>query len=103
MNNNFCIYSNKINSSLKQDIEIVKKYLISKYPYYHLAIFSDTYCEVSIDYPVVSAFYLKFFKGSIIFLNQKDYLYFKDKLYSKDIYVLSDDNLDDNINIILKK
>jgi hypothetical protein len=102
MNNNFCVYSNKINLSLKKDIEIIKKYLMSQYPYYHLAIFSDTYCETSIDYPVVSAFYLKFFKGSVIFLSQKDYLYFKNKLYSKNIYVLSDSNLDDNINIIFR-
>ena len=79
----------------------VVKWIKSNYQFADINIFSSK--EVLLDNPKIaslSMFYLKFFDGSVIFLNAKDYTEYRGEILSNSIFLLTsvDDLLSNNLS-----
>jgi hypothetical protein len=74
-----------------------KRYVIDD-----IVIFSKDPLASNIDssYGVLGLYYLKFYKGSVVFFTLDDYLEYKDYSLSKDIYLYFDDYSVENIENI---
>jgi hypothetical protein len=55
---------------LKEQIPLIKNEFKD---YDDFLIFTDSFDSVSIDCSIMSTFYMKFFPGTVIFLNESDY------------------------------
>lgn len=95
----FAIYTNKIDSLI---VEPVKDFIISKYNANNdFNIFSDV-ISVSAEpsYAILSAYYLPFYNGILIFTNLEDYIAKYNELVDGIVsYVIIDQNIvNKNIN-----
>jgi hypothetical protein len=86
--NTFALYTTSIN-----DIQInnLKKYLYNKYPYSSFHIFADINLKSNNDTSVLPSFYMKFYKGCLIFDNLLEYVKEYENILSSDIFILSDE------------
>ena len=55
---------------LKEQIPLIKNQFKD---YDDFLIFTDSFDNVSVDCSIISTFYMKFFPGTVIFLNESDY------------------------------
>lgn len=99
MNNNiFAIYINK-NDSIEH-IEKIKSFILMQFPYSDIVIFCDDNISIDRSFSILSSFYIKFFKGSIIFTDINDYISYQEIAKLSQIYVLinsTNDIIDKNM------
>lgn len=86
----FAIYSNSINNNL---YTMIKNYLDQRYLYYDCVILSDSILNKDIDATIVSSFYLRFFRGYVIFTNIEDYVYYKALIVSNHLFLITTPDL----------
>lgn len=85
-NNNFAIYINH-NDSI-EDIEKIKTFILTQFPYSDVFIFCDDNISIDRSFGVLSSFYIKFFQGSIIFTDFSDYMEYKEIAKLSQLYVI---------------
>lgn len=75
--------------SNKETIIKIKNYINNHYEFSDFVIISDlNYLDKDIDASVLSSFYLKFFSGSVIFLDPQDYMLYSDNMMCNSILYL---------------
>lgn len=62
------------NNDSIEDIERIKNFIIVQYPYSDIFVCTDDSVTISSNFSIMSSFYLKFFRGSIIFTNIENYI-----------------------------
>lgn len=86
MNNNFAIYINK-NDTI-EEIQRIKTFILTQSPYSDIVILCDDNVSINGSFGILSSFYMKFFKGSIIFTDLQDYIEYKETSKLCQIYVI---------------
>jgi hypothetical protein len=85
---NFALFTKKINID---QINKITKYINSLNSFYHFHIFYDGDCLENIEESILPSFYMKFYKGSLIFDSADEYLNYYNKILSSNIYITIDD------------
>lgn len=80
MKNSFAVYCPGIVISEDLINPIKKRYINQNYD--DFVVFTDIFyaAEDCRDHGIMSTFYMKFFRGKVIFLNQEDYIKYKDNI-----------------------
>lgn len=83
MKNSVGVFTNRL-----ENIESSISEIQSQYKYDDFVIFNDFFfdCnELSKKYSIFSSFYMKFFQGTVIFIDEHDYLKYKDNILGKTV------------------
>lgn len=86
----FALYATNTDSD---QITRLKKFLYNKYPYSSFHVFFDGDYRNSSDTSFLPSFYMKFYKGCIIFNSLSEYLKEHKNLLSSIIFILSSEEL----------
>lgn len=86
-NNNFAIYINQ-NDSIEY-INQIKTFILTQSPYSDIVIFCDDNVLIGESYGILSSFYIKFFKGSIIFTDIEDCISYRDIAKLSQLYAIA--------------
>jgi len=89
-----------IDSVSNGDLDDIIKFFQDQYIVDDIIVFSKDplLCEINHNYGVLSLYYLKFYKGTIVFFTLEDYMQYKEYSLSKNIYLYMH-NINDIDNI----
>jgi hypothetical protein len=85
----FAVYCPYIDQDSIVIVSSLKKYVNNKYEYNDFAIFVDDIPNTETGSAMLPSFYMRFYKGSVIFTKLEDYLVNKDKLLSDNKFVIT--------------
>ena len=70
-------------------IKAIQQYIFDNYSFYDIFLFVDDIINEPTDCAALSSFYMRFYKGSLVFTNLEDYLSNQDKILSTNIFIIS--------------
>jgi hypothetical protein len=85
MSTSFAVFHDRAHEDI---VKSVKKYVDKNAQYYDFTVFSDnmnSFC----GHAILSTFYMRFYKGNLVFTNLEDYLLYEKKITAKKRFVVT--------------
>lgn len=88
-NSSFAIYCRNIDDDCISLVLSTRQYLNKTNSYYDFFVFVDDNARAKLGCASLSSFYMRFYKGGVVFTNLEDYLLNKDKILSSHIFIIT--------------